>query len=343
MRRPIACVARPTASPARPSGWPSSITTETGSPAIEREGRQLDDRRASLDRDWNALVGPLGLAAEARTPVELRAWLRRREDVLQLLEKRDEVRQNVEPLEQAFATQRAAVTLAMDEVGEPSTKSGIDLADMLDQAEAVIKRQDDLVQKRTKLETKLAAARTERDTARLSLQSAETALDGWQAEWASKMARIGLEPDAAPEQAEVFLTKIGELLEKLNDRRNHLSRIRGIERDAEQFAADVAALSARVAPDLIDRPAGDQARELPRRLRDAQADDQKRTTLTQQRQREEANLRAAETRREEARVCLERLCAEAGCTDFDQLPEAERRSQDRRPPRRRTAPPARSN
>ena len=33
------------------------------------------------------------------------------------------------------------------------------------------------------------------------------------------MARIGLEAEATPEQAEVFLTKISELLEKLNDRR----------------------------------------------------------------------------------------------------------------------------
>ncbi len=35
------------------------------------------------------------------------------------------------------------------------------------------------------------------------------------------MARIGLEADATPEQAEVFLTKISELLEKLTARRNH--------------------------------------------------------------------------------------------------------------------------
>jgi uncharacterized protein YhaN len=297
--------------------------------AIAQEGRMLDDRRASIDQDWNALVGPLGVAAEARTPVELRAWLRRREDVLQLLEKREEARQGVEPLEHAFAAQRAAVTLAMDEVGETSATPGHHLADVLDQAEAAIKRQDDLVQKRSKLETKLAAARTERATAQLSLQEAETALDDWRTDWSAKMARIGLEPTAAPEQAEVFLTKIGELLEKLHDRRDLQSRIRGIDRDAQQFASDVAALSARVAPDLADRPAGDQARELPRRLRDAQADDQKRDTLTQQRQREAGNLRSAETQRAEARVCLERLCAEAGCTDFDQLPEAERRSQNR--------------
>ena len=64
-------------------------------------------------------------------------------------------------------------------------------------------------------------------------------------------------------------------------------------------------------------------------MRDAQADAQQCTTLTKQRQREEESLRAAETQRAEARVCLERLCNEAGCTDFDELPEAERRSQNR--------------
>jgi uncharacterized protein YhaN len=143
------------------------------------------------------------------------------------------------------------------------------------------------------------------------------------------MARIGLEAQATPEQAEVFLTRISELLEKLTDRRNHQSRIRGIDRDADEFARDIAAVAARVAPDVEYGSTGELARELARRLRDAQADAQQCTTLTKQRQREEGGLRAAEIQRAEARVCLERLCTEAGCTDFDKLPEAERRSQNR--------------
>ena len=65
--------------------------------------------------------------------------------------------------------------------------------------------------------------------------------------------------EATPEQAEVFLNKISELLEKLNDRRNHQSRIRGIDRDADEFARDVTVLAARVARDLIDRPARELA------------------------------------------------------------------------------------
>ena len=60
------------------------------------------------------------------------------------------------------------------------------------------------------------------------------------------MNRVGLEAEATPEQAELFLNKISELVEKLTDRRNHQSRIRGMLRDAEEFARDVEALAARV-------------------------------------------------------------------------------------------------
>ena len=301
-------------------------TTREG---LEREDQLLNERQAHIDREWNALVGPLDLEDQARTPAELRAWLRQREEVVQLLEKLEEHRQSLEPLEQTFNKQRAAMSRAMDEVGEPFSTTDSDLAEMLEKAEALIKRHDDLSQRRAKLDTKRTTAEAERATAKLSLQTAEVEMTHWRTEWSVMMARIGLEAEALPEQAEVFLTKISELVEKLTDRRDHQSRIRGIDRDADVFTRDVAALVARVAPDWADRSSAEQARELARRLRAAQADAQKCTTLTQQRQREQGSLDAAETNREQAQVCLERLCKEAGCAEFDDLPEAERRSQNR--------------
>src|SRR5208282_5052336 len=107
---------------------------------------------------------------------------------------------------------------------------------LLDGAEAMIKQQDDLVQRRSKLETKRDGSRTDLTAAQLSLKEAEADLNSWRSEWAAKMARIGLEADAAPEQAEVVLTRIHELFECLEKRREHLSRIRGIDRDADVFA-----------------------------------------------------------------------------------------------------------
>ena len=255
---------------ARKAEWLAQLNQHRASrAALQQDSRRLEDLHARAQQDWNTLVGPLGLEAEARTPAELRAWLRRREDVLQLLEKVEEARQSVEPLDRAFTTHRAAVSRALDEVGEAPSTSGCDLTEVLEQAEAAIKRQDDLAQKRTKLETKLADARSERANARLSLQAAEAELDAWRTDWSAQMARIGLEAGAAPEQAEVVLTRISDLFKVLDNRRDFLSRIRGIDRDADQFARDVAALAARVAPDLANRPAGEQARELASRLHEA--------------------------------------------------------------------------
>ena len=85
----------------------------------------------------------------------------------------------------------------------------------------------------------------------------------------------------------MFLTKIGELLEKMNDRRGFQSRIHGIDRDADQFAQDVAALATRVAPDLDGREAAEAARELAVRLRAARDEAQEAATRVQQKQREE--------------------------------------------------------
>jgi hypothetical protein len=296
--------------------------------ALETEGRQLDSRAATLEKEWHALTCPLGVETPAQSPAELRAWLRRREEVLLLLEKWEEARQCVEPLEHDLSRHRTAVSQALEHLGESFSASDHELADLLELAEAMIKRADELAQKRSRRETKLVAVRTERATAELSLQAAGTALADWQTEWSVMMGRIGLEADAAPEQAEVFLTRLGDLEENLGKRREFQSRIRGIDRDADEFARDVAALAQRVAPDLVDRPAGESARELTAHLRNAQAEAQQRAALALQRDRAEASRRASEMLREEARVCLERLCQEAGCTEFDQLPEAARRSQD---------------
>ena len=141
------------------------------------------------------------------------------------------------------------------------------------------------------------------------------------------MKRIGLEASAAPAQAEVILTAIAELFQELDSHRELQKRIQGIDRDAEQFAAEVRALAARVAPDLESHPVAEQARELGSRLRVAQADARQAEALLQQQKREESGLRTAEAQLEEARVCLERLCQEANCSQSSELAEAEQRSQ----------------
>jgi uncharacterized protein YhaN len=296
---------------------------------LEQACQAVEEDQHAIDRDWNELVAPLGLSTGASTPNELRAWLRRREEIVQVYDLADEHRQRVVPLEAMLATHRRALAQALEPLGISPGTASVNLVEALENAEALIKQQDDLVQKRIQLENKLADAKAEEANARLSLQSAETELSRWHRDWSQKMSRIGLEAEAAPEQAEIILAGIAELLKLLDERHDFQLRLSGIDRDARLFEKDVAQLTERVAPDLSDRPAAEQARELAARLRSAQADAKEAAALSEQKRREQTNLRAAETKLEEAQVSLERLRQEANCKDFSQLPEAERRSQNR--------------
>ena len=291
------------------------------------EQAALSSRRAHTDREWNAVINPLALETVITTPAELRAWLRQRDDVVQLLEKAAEVRQGLEPLEQTFTTRCTAICRQLDALDEPLSIAKAGLAETLEHADAIIKRHDDLLKQRATLEMRRVNAREERATCELTLKATEAELADWQEKWSVMMTRIGLEAHATPEQAEVFLNKIHELMEKQNDRRDFQSRIRGIDRDAEEFERDVLSLAARLASDLSHLPVYEQVRALAQRLRDAQSDAKQSTTLIQQRERESEVLRQAEIQHEQAGVRMQALCSEAICGEPGELVEAERLSQ----------------
>ena len=143
---------------------------------LNKQRQVIDEHKAQIEQDWNTLVGPLAIDTELRTPAELCAWLRQRDQVVQLVDKVEEIRQSLEPVEHTYNTKLAAVSRILAEMGEPLSATNLDLADILDRSEVLIKRHDELTQKHTKLETKLATARSELTVAKLSLQ---TAMPSW--------------------------------------------------------------------------------------------------------------------------------------------------------------------
>ena len=92
--------------------------------ALEDDIKVLDDRHIDLIRNWKELTAPLCTKAESWTPAELRAWIRRREEVVRLLEKVEEIGRAVEPLEHAVAIHRAALDRELSQFGEPIRKNG---------------------------------------------------------------------------------------------------------------------------------------------------------------------------------------------------------------------------
>ena len=144
------------------------------------------------------------------------------------------------------------------------------------------------------------------------------------------MARIGLEADATPEQAEVFLNKISELLEKLTDRRKsskpdsrHRPRCRRVRarRDGHWLLVSL--------PTSIDRPA-ERARQSTGTARcemHRPTPGKLHTLFNNGSAKGEVSTRPRLSTRKRG-FAWNGSVDEARCTNFDDLPEAERRSQN---------------
>ena len=145
-------------------------------------------------------------------------------------------------------------------------------------------------------------------------------------QWAASMARIGLGGDASPAQADIFLGEISKLFQELQRAREFQARIKGIDRDAAQFAANVGDLVNRVSPELAEEAPAVAAENLYARLRAAREDFQKHQSLTEQIETETRKLAAAEKDHSAAQLELEMLCRDARCSSAEELPAAEERS-----------------
>jgi uncharacterized protein YhaN len=236
----------------------------------------------------------------------------------------------LEPLEQTRNHHRTALQQALRALGESPSPDDGPLADWLAHADALLEREDKATRSREKLRGQVEDTRADLAREQLAGKEAENALAAWRAGWADGMQRLGLEPCATTEQADMFLAKTQELFEELGKHHDFQTRILRIERDLEQFAADVAAVARRLAPDLAGQPAEDQTRALVHRLRAARDVQARHTTIVQQREGEERRLRAAEEARDVAQLRLRSLCAEADVHGPDELAGAERRSAERR-------------
>ncbi|MFC1896412.1 ATP-binding protein, partial [Thermodesulfobacteriota bacterium] len=107
-------------------------------------------------------------------------------------------------------------------------------------------------------------------------------------------------------------------------------RIDGIGGDAIEFARKVNSYAKAVAGDMVDRTAQEAAIELLNRLKRSRDALSQQQALTKQAAQEHRRFDQAQARTKEIGAKLNSMCQEAGCKDYSELPEAERRSERRR-------------
>ena len=294
--------------------------------AKEEADRASDDLR--VQQSWTDLWQPLELAP--LPPAEMRLWLDQRIRALTLAQDARGRRDAATKLAAAIDSQRARLSACLQTMGEHQLAKGESLADALKRCRGLVQRLEASANKKLLLEKERDDLQRKHQTAKLELGRADKELATWRTEWGQAVASLHLSPDALPDTANAYLESVAFLQTKLSEADTFQLRIRGIDRDTENYCNDLRALLARAAPDLAELPVEDAAVALNTRLTQARQILQERLQLEKRLQEEETRLRAAIDALSQTEANLTLLCAEAGCKAPTELQAAETRSQRRR-------------
>ncbi|WP_437315287.1 AAA family ATPase [Sorangium sp. So ce385] len=325
----------------------------------EADQAQLAAERAALARRaeeaegaWVELWRPAGVAP--RSPEEMRGWLGRYAGLTATVDRlraaeaeaealRARMQAHAAELHAAIQGARAAGGARGDGGGAGAGPAGpledaaarlpalVEAAEQeLAAIEGAARERRELARERKELERELEDLERERaEHAR--------ALEAWRAGWAESVRALGLPGDASADEATAILDELGALFRKADSAAHERRRVLGMERDARTFAADVAALAARHAPDLAELPADQAADQLIKRHHKARADLRERGEIAERLAEKRRERDQQEARRAAAEARLAKLFEAAGVArtgdvagDLAALSRAEERSREAR-------------
>ena len=281
-----------------------------------------------LVKEWMQIWEPAKITP--RSPKEMRAWAQHH---TRLAAKAKEIRERkarIDRLKDEIDVHFKNLNQCLKTLLEPGSTEGETLADVIQRGKRVIRSADELHNTIKQLKNEKAQRKQELADAQARVDSSERELSKWQKEWEQAVRPLGLDADAVPAQANAVMEDLNTLFGKLKDANILQKRIHGIHRDADEFAVKVSGLVDAVAPDLKESPAGDATLELNRRLTLARTAQSQRQTLGKQLAQEQNRMDKAVGRIAEIETRLKGMCEEAGCERYEDLPEAERKSEKRK-------------
>jgi len=297
------------------------------------EAEQNDEARANaikdLDAEWRAEWK--SVLSDAPQIHDARAWC---EDLKRLIERAEqlvETRQQRDDLDEWISKQTKRLNAAVRSL--ELTKHPADgLAAATAAAEKLRQRIENDARS---LEEHARATRDVQQAivdATAAMESAQIDLDGWQVRWREATQGMVAGRPPAPDDALVALDRVDGLFRALDEAAKYAARIAGIDRDAEEFQADVRALSARLAESDAIPIVGEE--KWVDGLHDRLA-----AVIQEEERRKQANARLEEARKKvnedddaikAASDALAALRDEAVCGVDGDLPTAEQRSDEAR-------------
>ena len=283
---------------------------------------------SATETAWEEIWNPLAIAV--RSPIEMRDWLRKQQELAQSVRKLRAHKADLEQLGNRISTRIVDIRggLKVLEPGcvveEKSLRELLrDASNKLDE----VQKAENLFEQ---LSRELESSRSELADAETSFAEFQQELADWQGRWSAEMKSLGLDKDSLPAQANNVLANISRLFQKYQEADQFRVRIEAIDREAREFDKEVGELIGRTLPELADQPVDDAVGLVSIRLKEARSASDQRETLLKQRQELEKNLSAAKQKISQFRAALDEILRQASCDNYELLPEAANRSRKRR-------------
>lgn len=297
---------------------------------LHEEKKDLESQKRDLASKWMDLWSEASF--EPLAPAHMLSWLDARNDVLEMIERRDRTRSQVAALLAEESDVRKPILDEMAALGDDTEGlKNQPLPVVLEAATAVQQRYEKRAENRTALEARLRKLDADRDRKKTALEKAEQAWGKWEDDWKAALKALDLDETASPDAVADQLETIEEMrgvAKDIDQLRNE--RIGKIERDIESFTAAVESLLGAVAMDLEVGDPDAVVVSLESRLEEA------RRIHDQQREKDKAiaslkeRIEECEATAREAHDALRELQDISGAEDLDQLKEAIAKSRRKR-------------
>lgn len=291
---------------------------------IESDIQAIETRMARRQADWKAQAAACGLPD---LPLDAAlTWLKRHQDALELLARRQTAEHQLKTLLQRVEALRQALT---DRLALPAT-TGLD--DALRQARERLETAQRIAGQRSTLEAQIQDAQRRLVPLQTALTQAESQWQEWQQAWQAALAEAGHEDTLPVEQLETRLARMQDIQTLLAQ----MDSLRADEIEPLQSALDSWTRHARTLADQLmpDAPADmspqDMALTLAGRLKTARQDEAEHHRLQQQQARDRQALEAARQQQIQVDALLLPLRVAASIDDLAQLGPAITRSEERR-------------
>lgn len=288
---------------------------------IEEAEASVEGTRGEWANEWKAA------GIEPQSPAEMAEWLDELSGLGNLAGDMRKAKQEVERLRRLMSAHSAAITDAMVEI-DIKPKVAASFAGLLGQAIQVVADLEEQGRRKTQLDADLAELASQRERREEEVSAVEGAIADWQRDWAEAVKVISLPPETTPTTARSALKTLTAFETTVREAGTLDLRVKGMDRDIEDFTKSVMSVAREVAPELTKLSPDSTARELASRLKTAEDAQATKKTLSTQRGRWSDEKEEAERKIAAADEKLISLMTEAQVTTREELAEAAERASE---------------